>query len=189
VLRSEHAQAADVLDIALEQLSHQGWTAFQPWPTAFRAEAAIGLGHLETARGLLDHAWVLATENNDHCWMATVAHGQAVLALAEGRPLEAKQWCEQGLAPAPWYLWPHARLLDVACSIALSTVPATAAELIARLTRLAGRGSMRDLLVRAHLHRAQAGSRTALAAAQGIAEGIEDPALHAHIRRLTHTSA
>jgi len=43
---------------------------------------------------------------------------------------------------------------------------------------------MRDLLVRAHLHRARAGSRTALAAAQGIAEQIEDPALHAHIRTL-----
>jgi tetratricopeptide (TPR) repeat protein len=189
VLRAEHAQGADVLDIALEQISLQGWTAFQPWPAAFRAEAAIGLGHLETARGLLDHAWVLATENSDHCWMATVAHGQAVLALAEGRTLEAKQWCEQGLAPAPWYLWPHARLLDVACSIAVSTDPAAAAELLGRLAQIAGRGSMRDLLVRAYLHRARAGSRTALAAALGIAEGIEDPALHAHIRSLTHTSA
>jgi DNA-binding SARP family transcriptional activator len=189
VLRSEHARGADVLDIALEQISHQGWTAFQPWPAAFRAEAAIGLGHLEFARGLLDHAWVLATENNDHCWMATVAHGQAVLALTEGRPLHARQWCEDGLSPTPWYLWPHARLLDVACSIALSTAPSSAGELIDRLARLAGRGSMRDLLVRAHLHRVRAGSRTALAAAQAIAEEIEDSALHAHIRSLTHIPA
>jgi hypothetical protein len=72
LLRSEHARGADVPDIALEQISHQGWMAFQPWPAGFRAEAAIGLGHLETP-GLLDHAWVLATENNDHSWMATVA--------------------------------------------------------------------------------------------------------------------
>jgi tetratricopeptide (TPR) repeat protein len=189
VLRSEYAQGADVLDVALAQISQQGWTSFQPWPAAFRAEAAIGLGHLEAARGLLDHAWVLATENDDHCWMATVAHGQAVLALAEGHQGQARQWCDVGLAPAPWYLWPHARLLDVACTIALRTDPATAGDLIARLTRLAGRGSMRDLLVRAHLHRARTGSRTALAAAQAIAAEIEDPALHGRISSWSHIPA
>ena len=189
VLRSEYEQGADVLDVALAQISQQGWTAFQPWPEAFRAEAATGLGHLDEAHGLLDHAWVLATENHDHCWMATVAHGQAELAVAEGHLGHARQWCDEGLAPAPWYLWPHARLLDVACTVALRTVPATAGGLIDRLAHVAGRGSMRDLLVRAHLHRARTGSRTALAAAQAIAAGIEDPALHGHISRWSHIPA
>jgi hypothetical protein len=48
---------------------------------------------------------------------------------------------------------------------------------------------MRDLLVRAHLHRARTGSRTALAAAQAIAAEIEDPALHNQISRWSHISA
>ncbi|GAB3345579.1 AfsR/SARP family transcriptional regulator [Modestobacter lapidis] len=181
-LRGEYALAAAVLDGALEKVARQDWTAFQPWPTAFRAEAAVGLGDLNVARELLDHAWVLATESDDHCWMATVAHGQATLSLAEGSPERARRWCDQGLTPAPWYLWPYARLLDVVCTITLDTAPAAAAGPVDRLADLASRGSMRDLLVRVHLHRARAGSRTALAAATAIAGQIDDPALQARIQ-------
>jgi DNA-binding SARP family transcriptional activator len=157
VLRGGFSAAADVLDRSLGIVAQQGWTAFRPWPEAFRAEAAIGLGDLATARDLLDSAWVLATESDDHCWMATVAHGSAALALAEGDPRAARRWCDQGLAPAPWYLWPHVRLLEVACGLALTASPARALPLIDRLTTLAARASMRDLLERAHGHRARAG--------------------------------
>lgn len=187
VLRGEHPLAVPVLDAALGMVSAQGWTAYQPWPATFRAEAAIGLGDPGTARGLLDHAWVLATENVDHCWMATVAHGQAALAAAEGDPRRARQWCERGLAPTPWYLWPYARLLDMACSLAPSGAPD--AGPIDRLAEVASRGSMRDLLVRAHLHRARAGSRNGLASARALAARIDDPALHGRIDALSAVSA
>jgi hypothetical protein len=183
VLRGDSARAVPVLDDALEQVGRQGWTAFQPWPEAFRAEAAIGLADLDTARDLLDHAWVLATESDDHCWMATVAHGQAELASVDGNRGRAQRWCDQGLTPVPWYLWPYARLLDVACTIALPGESAVAMGRIDRLADLAARGRMRDLLTRAHLHRARAGSRTGLAAARAIAAEIDDPALQARISR------
>jgi DNA-binding SARP family transcriptional activator len=182
VLRGEHAKGAAVLDEALAQVTWQDWTAIQPWPEAFRAEAAIGMEDLGTARVLLDHAWVLATESDDHCWQATVAHGQATLALADEDPARARQWCDRGLAPTPWYLWPYARLLDVACSLTLDTAPAAAEGSIDRLTNLTARGSMRALLVRAYLHRARAGSRTALSAATILAAEIDDPALQALVR-------
>lgn len=179
VLRGEHRAAAVVLDRALATVGQQGWTAFRPWPAAFRAEAAIGDGDLGTARDLLDSAWVLATESDDHCWMATVAHASARLALAEGDADRAQHWCDQGLTPTPWYLWPHARLLDVACGLALAGPAAGALPLIDRLTTLAARGSMRDLLVRAHLHRARAGAPTSRAVAAALVAEIDDPALHA----------
>ncbi|MGY1915180.1 BTAD domain-containing putative transcriptional regulator [Blastococcus sp. SYSU DS0973] len=183
VLRGEPARATAPLDAALEIVDDQGWTAFQPWPQAFRAEAAIETGDLSTARELLEHAWVLATESGDHCWMATVAHGQASLAIAAGQPSSAQDWVERGLAPLPWYLWPRARLLDRACSLALRAGGAAAARvLIDRLAGLAGRGNMRELLVRAHLHRARAGSHQALAAARALAAEVDSPALHARIR-------
>jgi tetratricopeptide (TPR) repeat protein len=179
VLRGEHERAADLLDTVLAQASGQGWTAFQPWPETFRAEAATELGDTSTAGELLDHAWVLATESGDHCWLATVACGQARLALATGAPAGAARWCAEGLVPSPWYLWPHARLLDVACTAALAHDPSAVGPLADRLVELAGRGGMRDLLVRAHLHRARAGSREEPATARALAEGIESPALHA----------
>lgn len=183
VLRGDHALAAPVLEAALVLVDRLGWTAFQPWPEAFRAEAALGLGQVAAARDLLDHAWVLATESGDHCWMATVAHGQAALASAEGDPARARHWCEAGLAPAPWYLWPHARLLDMACTVAAPGEPAVRAARIDRLSDVAARGGMRDLLVRAHLHRARLGSPTGLPAARALAAGIDDPALHVRVTR------
>jgi hypothetical protein len=97
--------------------------------------------------------------------------------------VRAQRWCDQGLAPTPWYLWPYGRLLDVACTLSLTYAPVRAGEQIDRLASLAARGSMRDLLVRAHLHRARAGSRTAMATARALAAGIDDPALHARLRR------
>jgi ATP/maltotriose-dependent transcriptional regulator MalT len=183
VRRGEPERAAAVLDRSLEIAGDQGWTAFRPWPAAFRAEAAIGLGDLSGARELLDAAWVLATETGDHCWIATVAGSQAVLAVAEGDDARGRDWCHRGLAPAPWYLWPRARLLDLACSVALRTAPETAGRLIDALTDLAGRGCMTDLLVAAHLHRAHAGSPTALAAAHALAAGLDDPVLRRRLQR------
>jgi DNA-binding SARP family transcriptional activator len=181
VLRGEPARAAGVLDTALAEVAGQGWTAFLPWLESWRAEAATGLGDTGTAGELLDHAWVLATESGDHCWLAVVASGHARLALAEGSPARAGNWCDQGLAPAPWYLWPHARLLDAACAVALVRDPPASVALTDRLAEVAGRGNMRDLLVRAHLHRARAGSRTSLATARALATEIDDPVLHARL--------
>jgi hypothetical protein len=82
-------------------------------------------------------------------------------------------------------MWPYARLLDIACSVALHSDPAAATARIDRLADVAARGGMRDLLVHAHLHRAHAGSPTALAAAGALADGIDDPALQIRIRDWT----
>jgi DNA-binding SARP family transcriptional activator len=179
VLRGDHDLAVAVLDPVCALADQLGWTAFRPWPDAFRAEAATALGDLALARHLLDRSWVLAGESGDNCWLAVVAHGQTRLATAGGDRERALRWAAAGLRPAPWYLWTYARLLDAACTAAPHD--AATAERLRRLVDLAARAGLRDLLVRAHLHKARAGSAADLAAARALAEPIDDLSLRAEV--------
>jgi len=121
---------------------------------------------------------VLATETGDHCWIATVAHGQARLAAARGDAAGALGWCRTGLRPQPWYLWPRARLLDAGCELAALPSPAEAGRWAAELAEIAGRGAMQELTVRALAHRARLGDRRAAVAAPSAALDVDNPALH-----------
>jgi DNA-binding SARP family transcriptional activator len=172
LLRGEPAQAAHILDEALEIIRAERWTAFAPFPQSLRAEAAIALGDLTTAREELDYAWVQATESGDQCWIATVTYAQAMLAIQEGR--DALAVCRTGLAAAPWYLWLRARLVDLAASL---TSGSDAAALIDELEQLAGAGSMRELTVRALIHRSRIEGPEQLRQARIMADGIDNPAL------------
>ena len=50
-------------------------------------------------------------------------------------------------------------------------------RLVDALASLAARGDMRELVVRAHLHRSRLGDSSALATARLLAAGIDNPAL------------
>jgi hypothetical protein len=54
---------------------------------------------------------------------------------------------------------------------------AEAARLLDALASLAARGDMRELVVRAHLHRSRLGDPSALATARLLATDIDNPAL------------
>jgi DNA-binding SARP family transcriptional activator len=178
VLRGEPALAVTVLDRALELIRSQRWTAFVPWPETFRAEAALALGDVATAADLLDHAWVLATETQDHCWIVVVAHGFARLTAAAGDADRALWWCETGLEPHPWYLWPRARLLDAGCEIARDHAPERARAWAGELDQTAAQSTMRELTARAHHHRGRLGDEHVLDVARAEAGDIDNPSLH-----------
>ncbi|MEV6817085.1 hypothetical protein, partial [Micromonospora sp. NPDC051296] len=173
LLRDENAQAAHVLDESLKIIRAERWTAFAPFPQSLRAEAAVALGDPSTARELLDYAWVQAIESGDQCWIAAVTHGQAVLALYEGR--DALPPCRTGLAAEPWYVWIRARLIDLAAS--LTTGSAEGASLADELVRLAGASAMRELTVRALIHRSRTEGSQQLTLARAMAQDIANPAL------------
>lgn len=183
LLRGEPAQAALVLDQALETLHDTRWTAFLPWAESFRAEAALDCGEPDTAGELLEHAWVLATEARDHCWMATVARGLARLTATRGDQPGAVRWVEEGLRPEPWYLWPCANLLDAGCDTAMSGFPDLADRWADELSGLAARGGLREHVIRAQVHRARLGDPHAIESARHAATDIENPALHALLDR------
>jgi hypothetical protein len=76
------------------------------------------------------------------------------------------------------YQWVHGYVLDAAATAALDRdEPARAKPLIAALAALAARCDMRELVVRAHLHRGRLGDRTAVSAARMLAADIDNPAL------------
>ncbi|GIH04046.1 hypothetical protein Rhe02_21130 [Rhizocola hellebori] len=179
LLRGEPAQAALVLDEALQDIRADRWTAFTPFPQAMRAEAAVALGDAQTAHELLDYAWVQTTESGDQCWVAAVAHAQAVLALHEGH--DALAWCRTGLAAAPWYLWLRARLLDLTAGLTLGTQQGM--DLLDELEHLAGGATMRELTVRALIHRSRIEGPQRLAHAHSMAIDIANPALTAELDR------
>jgi hypothetical protein len=178
VLRGEPALAVTVLDRALELIRSQLWTAFAPWPETFRAEAALALGDTATAEDLLDHAWVLATETQDHCWIGAVAHGFARLTAAAGDVDRALWWCETGLEPRAWYLWLRARLLDAGCEIARDHAPERARAWAGELDETAAQSTLRELTARAHHHRARLGDEHVLDVARAEAGDIDNPSLH-----------
>jgi DNA-binding SARP family transcriptional activator len=178
VVRDEPALAVTVLDRALSLIRSQRWTAFAPFPESYRAEAAIALGDVDTAKDLLDHAWILATESQDHCWFVVAAHGLARLSAATGDPAGALRWCETGLRPQAWYLWPRARLLDAGCEVAAEHDPDRARRWAAELTETAARAAMHELTARARRHRGRLGEDNVLGATWAVADDIDNPALH-----------
>jgi hypothetical protein len=73
------------------------------------------------------------------------------------------------------YQWVHAHVLDTMISMALDRDSNEfAGALIRTLATLAVRCDMRELTVRAHLHRHRAGDRAALTAARLIAQDIDN---------------
>lgn len=180
VVRGDATQAALVLDSALADVYADRWTAFAPLPQALRAESALALGDVDAARELLDRAWVLASESGDQCWVTAVAHGQALLAAHDRR--DPMGWCHTGLAAAPWYVWLRARLLDVAAGV--TPDDREARGLVDELERLATECGLRELAVRALLHRARLGEDEQLVRARALAVDVANPALTRRLERL-----
>jgi Ni,Fe-hydrogenase III large subunit len=75
------------------------------------------------------------------------------------------------------YVWIHAYCLEALAGVEIAEGAAEARGSVAELERLAARGDMRELLVRAALHRSRLGDPGAVAAARVLAEAIDNPAL------------
>jgi predicted metal-dependent HD superfamily phosphohydrolase len=75
------------------------------------------------------------------------------------------------------YAWVHALVLDSSAALAVRTEAPDAEQIVERLTTLAERCGLREMVVRAHLHRAQLGDAESLEAAHLLAADIDNPAL------------
>jgi DNA-binding SARP family transcriptional activator len=182
LVRAEHSQAAVALMRSLELVHQQRWMAFLPLPQALRAELDLYAGQFDMAAHGLEAAWVLACQLNDPCWQGMAARGLGLLNAGQGDHAAATKWLDEAMTRCTRvpdrYQWVHAHVLDTMITNALARNDEERARpLVATLASLAARCDMRELVVRAHLHRSRLGDPAALATARLIGEEIDNPAL------------
>jgi DNA-binding SARP family transcriptional activator len=185
LLRGEWAEAAELLDDSLALVRAEGWVAFQPCPEALRAEVALRQGESERALAALEHAFALGCRIGDPCWEAMAARARGLAYEAEGNRSAALTWLREAtvrvVRVADPYVWMHAYCLDALAGVAIAAGEPDAGERVAELESLAARGDMRELVVRAALHRARLGDPSGVDAARVLAEAIDNPLLHAEL--------
>jgi len=182
LLRGERGQAAAALESCLGLVHEQRWMAFLPWPQALRAELDLAAGELDRAGGDFEQAWVQSCQVGDPCWEGMAARGLGLLHALRGDRDTAVKWLDEGALRTnrvpDRYQWVRAYVLDAAVAVALDHGDESRARrLVAGLSELAARCDMRELVVRAHLHRWRLGEETALASARLLGTGIDNPAL------------
>jgi DNA-binding SARP family transcriptional activator len=187
LLRGERSQALGTIGESLDLVQRQRWLAFLPWPQAIRAELDLRSGDLGTAADQLEQSWALACQIGDPCWESMAARGMGLLHAIRGDHPVAATWLAEAAARAirvpDRYQWVHGYVLDAAIANALDNGETErAAPLVANLASLAARAEMRELLVRAQLHRHRLGDGSALAAARMHAADISNPALEDLLR-------
>jgi DNA-binding SARP family transcriptional activator len=185
LLRGQWPEAIAVLDDSLALVSEEGWVAFQPFPEVLRAELALHQGDPDRAIALLDHAFALGCRIGDPCWEALAARARGLLHEAAGERAPALAWLRDAVVRAVRvadpYVWMHAYCLEALAGVAVAAAAPDARECVTRLERLAARGDMRELVVRAALHRARLGDPSGLESARVLAEAIDNPVLHAEL--------
>lgn len=169
------------LNRSLELARSASWMAFVPFPMSFLAEVSLLSGEVETASETFDHAFALSCQLGDPCWESLGARGLGLVAAqkndvasALARLDEAPRLCRRF---PDSYLWVEAYGLEALCRVAVETDAPAAPEMIRELESIAARTGMRELLVRAMLHRAALGQSQALAVAESIIASIDNPAL------------
>jgi len=182
LLHGELDGAAGALDRSVA-LAQQGWTAFVPWPQSLRAEIDLLQGDVEAAAHRFEHAFALGCQLGDPCWEGIAGRGLGRVAMAHSEPQRAVEILTDALARCvrlpDAYLWGKAFALDALCDIAVAQAMPQASAWVNELQGLAARSGMRELTVRACLHRGALGDSASTAAARLLAGQIDNPALQA----------
>lgn len=185
LLHGDIDEAAGALDRSVA-LAQRSWTAFVHWPQALRAEIDLARGDIDAASERLEHAFALGCQLGDPCWEGIAGRGLGCVASARGEVQRAAEIMVDSVARSvrlpDAYLWGKAHALDALCTLAVAQRTPQAPAWIEDLQTVAARAGMRELSVRAHVHRAALGDRTSGDAALLLAREIESPALHAMIR-------
>jgi tetratricopeptide (TPR) repeat protein len=181
LLRGELDDAAALLDSAFALAVGQGWTSFVPWPESLRAEADLARGDLDQAQERLDHAFALSCQVGDPCWEGLSGRGLGLLRAARGdidgavaALRDARSRCTR-LPDA--YLWVDAYTLEAMCQVGARAGLPAARQWARELSAVAARTGLRELAVRALVHRAALGEPDLLALARAEAEAVDNPVL------------
>ena len=189
LLRGHLRGAAGALDRSLELIAEEGWLALQPLPEALRAEVALRAGATDQASGLVRHAFALGCQLGDPCWEGFGARATGLVHRSRGEHRLALECFRDAVARsgrvADGYVWLKAFCLDALAAHMIGQGDGAGAEtVLEELETLAARGDMRELLVRAAIHRARLGDASALDGVRPLAEVIDNPVLDAELANL-----
>ncbi len=177
--------AVEALDDSLALVHSEGWVAFRPFPEALRAEVALRQDDPDQAAALLDHAFALGCRLGDPCWEAMAARAKGLALEAAGERASAlaclRDAADRAVRVADPYVWVRAYCLEALAAVEIADAAPEACERVAELERLAARGDMRELVVRAALHRARLGDPGGVAPARLLGEAIDNAALRAEL--------
>lgn len=180
VLTGQLDEAMAVLERSIEQ-ARRLWAAFLPWPQAFRAEVDLLRGRIDAAADRFDQAFALGCQLGDPCWEGVAGRGLGLVAAARGQPQQAALILQDALARCARlpdaYLWGRAHVLDALCTVAVAHGLPGASRWVAQLLDIAARAGMRELVVRAHGHRARLGEADAAQTARVLADELRNPEL------------
>jgi hypothetical protein len=131
-------------------------------------ELELRAGRLAAAGERFEHAYALACQLGDPCWEGMAAPGLGLLRATVGDHAKPTAWPEEAYVRctrvSDRYQWGRGHVLDAMVATAIEQHDhARAGGLADGLAALATRGGMRELVVRAHLHRSHLGDPTALA--------------------------
>jgi hypothetical protein len=147
---------------------------------------ALREGARAEALSLARHAFALGCELGDPCWEGFGARVKGLIHRSLGEHALALECLRDAVARsgrvADAYVWVKAYCLDALAAHAVGECdPGYVETVIAELETIAARGDMRELLVRAAIHRARLGDRASLDAVRPLAEAIANPALDAEL--------
>ena len=167
---------------SLELIREQRWMALLPWSQTLQAELDLAAGDVDRAAAGLEQAWVLGCQLNDPCWEGMAARGLGRLQAERGDHAAAVRWLGEAATRcsrvSDRYQWVHGYVLDAAVTAALDRDDDERARpLVTALASLAARCDMRELVVRAQIHRGRLGDPSAVASARLLAADIDNPVL------------
>ena len=159
----EHSEAEPLVAEALRLTRLQNWNAFLSYPLTQLAELQLLDGDHDAAVENLEHALALGRHIGDPCWEALAGRGLAWELSMRGKAdaavaeLESARRC-CGRHPDT-YRWVTAQILAATCEIGVTRNLPSAPRWVDELEAFSGAAGLRDLVVRAHLHRARSAPR------------------------------
>lgn len=181
LLRDELDAAEQTLMRGRDLAKAERWTAFLAFPEALLAEVWIRRGDVDRATEAFEHAFALGCQVDDACWEAYGVRGFGLLKAWRGDLTGAVESMDDAFTRCArqrdTHLWVRAYVLDAMCAVAVAARHPTASRWVTDLASLAGRSGMRELSVRAYLHRRDLGDASALDAARVLSVAVESPHL------------
>lgn len=181
LLRGDLDQAVTDLRATVELAERDRWLYFLPWPQALLGQALLSQGNLAEASDCLEQSFARACQISDPCWEGISARGLALVAEASGDVdlafsvlLDARSRATRLADP---YVWLHVHILDALCELGRRHAHPSTASWVDAMHERASRTGMRELTVRAVVHRAALGSRADAAAAELLARDVDNPLL------------